>query len=96
MAIDVQIPPDSSISAPVNGAAANDGPRPLEPSVTFLVSGIIADLQQLIQQQLAMVRQEIRDDLRKTLVGLLRPGGQRRDRRRRDPDICGGQEIPVL
>ena len=66
MAIDVQIPPDSSISAPVNGAAANDGPRPLEPSVTFLVSGIIADLQQLIQQQLAMVRQEIRDDLRKT------------------------------
>jgi hypothetical protein len=34
--------------------------------MTTLVSGIIADALHLIQQQLAMFRQEIRDDLRKS------------------------------
>ena len=35
-------------------------------SVTSLVSGIIGDAQTLIQQQVALVREEIRTDLRKT------------------------------
>jgi hypothetical protein len=36
-----------------------------ERSVPTLMSGIIADVQHLIEQQLAMFRQEIRDDVRK-------------------------------
>jgi hypothetical protein len=66
MAIDVQSSPEPTVSAGMNGAIANDVPGHREPSVTSLVSGIIADLQQLIQQQVAMVRQEIRDDVCKT------------------------------
>jgi hypothetical protein len=66
MAIDVQSPPEPSIAAPVRGVIANDDPSPPDRSITTLVSGIIADAQHLIQQQLAMFRQEIRDDLRKT------------------------------
>lgn len=45
---------------------AIDVQGPPEPSVTTLVSGIIADVQQLIEQQLTMFRQEIRADIRKT------------------------------
>src|SRR5262249_22828206 len=47
---------------------ANDLPSPPEqgPSVTSLVSGIIDDVQELIKQQAALIRSEIRDDFRKT------------------------------
>src|SRR5262245_19397818 len=36
------------------------------PSMTSLVSGIVNDAQELIKQQLAMFRAEIKEDLRKT------------------------------
>jgi len=39
---------------------------PDERSVTSLVSGIVNDAQSLMQQQLALFREEIRTDLRKT------------------------------
>src|SRR5947207_13723011 len=39
---------------------------PDERSVTSLVSGIVNDAQTLMQQQLALFREEIRTDLRKT------------------------------
>jgi len=39
-------------------------------SVTSLVSGIVSDAQDLIRQQLALFRAELRDDFRKT-VGIL-------------------------
>ena len=35
-------------------------------TVTHLVSGIITDAQKLIEQQLALLRHEVKDDLRKT------------------------------
>jgi hypothetical protein len=66
MATDVQSPPEPIATASVRGVIADDAPGLPERSVTTLVSGIIADVQHLIQQQLAMFRQEIRDDLRKT------------------------------
>ena len=40
------------------------------PSVTSLLKGIVADAQNLFQQQLALFRAEIKDDLRKT-IGIL-------------------------
>jgi hypothetical protein len=61
MATDVLSPPEPFAAAP-------------ERSVTTLVSGIIADAQNLIQQQLAMFRQEIRDDLRKSRDAALAMG----------------------
>lgn len=39
-------------------------------SVTSLLKGIVSDAQELIQQQLALFRAEIKDDVRKT-VGIL-------------------------
>ncbi len=66
MATDVQSPPEPIATASVRGVIAEDVLGPPERSITTLVSGIIADAQHLIQQQLAMFRQEIRDDLRKT------------------------------
>jgi len=60
-----------AISAPGNGTVANDVDVLQQPSVTSLVSGIIADAQHLIEQQLTMFRQEIRDDFRKTLQAAL-------------------------
>jgi hypothetical protein len=65
MANDVQTP-EPGASALTNGLITADVQIPPERSVTTLVSGIIADAQQLIQQQFAMFRQEIRDDLRKS------------------------------
>jgi len=65
MATDVQSPPEPIVTASVRGVIADDDPSPPDRSITTLVSGIIADAQRLIQQQLAMFRQEIRDDLRK-------------------------------
>jgi hypothetical protein len=52
-----------TVAAPGNGIVVSDSER----SVTSLVSGIIADAQRLIEQQLTMFRQEIRDDLWKAL-----------------------------
>jgi hypothetical protein len=66
MAIDVQSPSEPSATAQRNGAIANDVHSPPDRSITTLVGGIIADAQQLIQQQFAMFRQEVRDDFRKT------------------------------
>ena len=37
-----------------------------EPSVTSLVSGIVHDAQELIKQQSALIRTELREDFRKT------------------------------
>jgi hypothetical protein len=65
MATNVQSPPEPIATASVRGVIADDVLGSSERSVTTLVSGIIADAQHLIQQQLAMFRQEIRDDLRK-------------------------------
>lgn len=50
---------------------------PDESSVTSLVSGIVNDAQSLMQQQLALFREEIRTDLRKTkeAVTALAAGG---------------------
>lgn len=45
---------------------ANDLETNSGPSVTGLLSGIVGDLQKLMQQQLALFRQEVRDDLQKT------------------------------
>jgi Putative Actinobacterial Holin-X, holin superfamily III len=66
MAIDVQSPSEPSATAQRNGAIANDVHSPPDRSITTLVGGIIADAQQLIQQQFTMFRQEVRDDFRKT------------------------------
>ena len=44
----------------------NDLQTESEVSVTKLVSGIFTDAQQLINQQLALLRHEIKDDLHKT------------------------------
>jgi hypothetical protein len=66
MATDLLSPPEPVAAAPVRGVITDEGQSPPERSVTTLVSGIITDAQHLIQQQLAMFRQEIRDDLRKS------------------------------
>ena len=52
-----------------------------ERSAATLVSGIIADAQHLIGQQLAMFRQEIQDEFRKVMAGRPRPGGRCRHHR---------------
>ncbi len=65
MADEVQGPPVPALPTPGNGTVANELQALPDRSVTTLVSGIIADAQQLIQQQLAMFRQEVRDDLLK-------------------------------
>jgi len=45
---------------------ANDLHTTPETSVTQLVSGIVSDAQELIKQQLALFRTELKDDFRKT------------------------------
>jgi uncharacterized membrane protein YqjE len=45
---------------------ANDVRSPNDPSVTTLVTGIVGDVQELIKQQIALVRVEVRDDFQKT------------------------------
>lgn len=42
-----------------------------QPSMTSLMSGILADVQQLMAQQSQMLRLEIRDDLRKARTGMI-------------------------
>jgi len=66
MAIDVQNLPGSSVPTLASGISAASVEGPPERSTTTLVSGIIADAQHLIEQQLAMFRQELRNDLRKS------------------------------
>src|ERR1700682_4059226 len=56
----------AGVTAPSNGIVVPDADGLPERSVTTLLSGIIADTQHLIGQQLTMFRQEIRDDLRKS------------------------------
>jgi len=48
-----------------------------EPSMTSLVAGIIADVQRLLEQQLALFRRELQDDANKVLeaVSYLAIGG---------------------
>jgi len=41
-----------------------------DPSVTKLVTGIVGDVQELIKQQVALVRVEVRDDFAKTKTAL--------------------------
>jgi hypothetical protein len=66
MANDLRSPPEPIVTPSERDVIADDVPGPPEQSVTTLVSGIFADAQHLLQQQLAMFRQEIRDDLRKS------------------------------
>jgi hypothetical protein len=47
-------------------AGANSGP-----SMTHLVSGIIADAQELMKQQLALFRTEVKEDVRRTKDALI-------------------------
>ncbi|HLJ93864.1 MAG TPA: phage holin family protein [Gemmataceae bacterium] len=63
---------------------ANDLHTSHEPSMTGLVTGIINDAQELLKQQFALFKQEIKDDVRKTKeaavsfgvgLGLLAVGG---------------------
>jgi hypothetical protein len=49
---------------------ANDV-QPLEPSVTAMVQGIIDDAQELIRQQLALFKAEIKEDVRKAKEALI-------------------------
>jgi Putative Actinobacterial Holin-X, holin superfamily III len=44
---------------------------PADQSVTTLVAGIINDTQELLKQQMALIRSEIRDDFQKTKEGAL-------------------------
>jgi FtsH-binding integral membrane protein len=48
---------------------ANEVHPTTEPSVSSLVTGITADLQQLIRQQVTLVRQEIQEDIQKSKEG---------------------------
>jgi len=41
------------------------------PTVTALVSGILADVQQLLNQQMQLLRLEVREDLRKARTGAM-------------------------
>jgi hypothetical protein len=45
---------------------ANDLRTAPEPSMTSLVSGIINDAQDLLKQQVSLLKQELREDVRKT------------------------------
>ncbi len=69
MTNDEQKAPAPSASAPATAGTAAAVPAPPETSIAGLLSGIVADAQQLIQQQFAMFRQEIRND-----VGKIRDG----------------------
>jgi protein-S-isoprenylcysteine O-methyltransferase Ste14 len=42
-----------------------------QPSMTTLMSGILTDVQQLLAQQMRLLRLEIRDDLRKARTGAI-------------------------
>ena len=71
MATDLVGSPDPNIPALANDNVANEVVILSERTVPILVRGIVADAQHLIGQQLAMFRQEIRDDLRKGKIVVL-------------------------
>jgi hypothetical protein len=50
---------------------ATDLQSPPQPSVTSLVSGIIADVQDLIKQQVALIGKEIKDDINKSITAAI-------------------------
>jgi hypothetical protein len=55
---------------------ATDVHNSSEPSVTSLVTGIVHDAQELLKQQVALLKHEMREDLRKTRdAGLALLGG---------------------
>src|ERR1043166_1194061 len=60
-----QIPPESNGAASGADAGAHDDRIAPKGFVARLIQGIIADIQQLIRQQLAMFREEIQDEFRK-------------------------------
>ena len=60
--------PEANIPAPAHDNVAKVEVILSERTVPILVRGIVADAQHLIGQQLAMIGQEIRDDLRKAKV----------------------------
>src|SRR5438128_1289436 len=53
---------------------ANDLHTGSEPTLSGLVTGIVHDAQDLLKQQLALFKQEIRDDVRKTKEAALSLG----------------------
>jgi len=65
MATDMHSPP--GVSPPGVGAE----PAPAEPGLASAVKGIIDDALALMHQQLAMLKAEIRSDLRKVLAGVI-------------------------
>ena len=65
MANNSQVPPERNGAPPALDASTDATGIAPERSAATLVHGIIADVQCLIQQQLAMFRQEIQDSLRK-------------------------------
>jgi putative superfamily III holin-X len=66
MASNVQSPREPAAPATVRDGNTHNEQNPPERSVTDLVSGIMADAQHLVRQQITMFRQEIRADLRKS------------------------------
>jgi Putative Actinobacterial Holin-X, holin superfamily III len=48
---------------------------PPQPSMTALVSGILTDIEQLIVEQTALLRHELREDMRKARAGAIFLGG---------------------
>lgn len=50
---------------------ANDLNTGTEPSITGLVTGIFNDAQELLKQQLALFKQEVKDDVRRTKDGAI-------------------------
>ncbi len=50
---------------------ADDVHSSTDPSLASLVTGITEDLQQLIRQQAALIRQEVQEDIRKTKEGII-------------------------
>jgi uncharacterized membrane protein YqjE len=57
-----------------NRAATDPEPK-VEPKVSAMLTGIVNDLQDLVNQQLALFRTEIRDDFRRTREAVLSLAG---------------------
>jgi hypothetical protein len=51
--------------------SASDGAARVDPSFTSTVKGILDDALSLVKQQLALVKAEIRDDIRNVVAGIL-------------------------
>src|SRR6516225_7507084 len=68
---DLQTKEQLAMTADVDIPEAAPGPAGTEPSLTATVKGILDDALELIKQQLAMLKAEIRADFRKALSGLI-------------------------